>query len=105
MTDFMERYEEAIAHPMGTRDGALMLAVYRGKVSEGLDFTDDKARCVICVGIPFPAALDELVLQKKRFNDAARANELRMGNGQAKCTLISGDDWYSTQAYRAYNQA
>ena len=30
--------------------GALFLAVCRGKVSEGLDFTDDNARAVITVG-------------------------------------------------------
>ena len=30
--------------------GALFLAVCRGKVSEGLDFTDNNARAVITVG-------------------------------------------------------
>ena len=33
-----------------------MLAVYRGKVSEGLDFKDDFARAVFCVGFRFPAS-------------------------------------------------
>ena len=36
------------------QDGALFLAVCRGKVSEGMDFADNNARAVICVGIPFP---------------------------------------------------
>jgi Rad3-related DNA helicase len=31
-----------------------MLAVCRGKLSEGLDFSDDFARAVIIVGIPYP---------------------------------------------------
>ena len=31
--------------------GALFFAVYRGKVSEGLDFTDNNARAVITVSI------------------------------------------------------
>lgn len=39
-------------------DGALLIAVCRGKVSEGLDFTDDNARAVITVGIPFPNIKD-----------------------------------------------
>jgi hypothetical protein len=34
--------------------GALWLAVFRGKVSEGIDFADDDARGVITVGIPYP---------------------------------------------------
>lgn len=39
-------------------DGALLIAVCRGKVSEGLDFTDDNARAVITIGIPFPNIKD-----------------------------------------------
>lgn len=39
-------------------DGALLIAVCRGKVSEGLDFTDDNARAVVTVGIPFPNIKD-----------------------------------------------
>ncbi|VDM01700.1 unnamed protein product [Schistocephalus solidus] len=38
-----------------TQTGAVALAVYRGKVSEGLDFADDYARLIVSVGIPFPA--------------------------------------------------
>lgn len=34
--------------------GGLMFAVCRGKISEGIDFSDNRARLVICVGIPFP---------------------------------------------------
>jgi hypothetical protein len=63
----MTRYETAVGSASVARagtssvDGALMLAVFRGKVSEGIDFTDDRARCVIAVGIPFPNAMDEQV--------------------------------------------
>jgi len=34
--------------------GAILMGVCRGRLSEGLDFKDQKARCVIVVGIPFP---------------------------------------------------
>ena len=54
------------------------------------------ARCVICIGIPFPSAKDELVVQKKSFND------MRRREGEV---ILTGDQWYSTQAYRALNQA
>ena len=37
------------------RGGALFLAVFRGKVSEGLDFANNNARAVISVGIPYPS--------------------------------------------------
>ncbi|KAI8893457.1 hypothetical protein BC833DRAFT_608282 [Globomyces pollinis-pini] len=35
--------------------GAIFFAVCRGKASEGLDFSDEKARAVIICGIPYPA--------------------------------------------------
>ena len=54
----MKEFYEAVVVNDGTgesgQDGALFLAVCRGKVSEGLDFADNNARAVICVGIPFP---------------------------------------------------
>ena len=30
------------------------MGVCRGRISEGLDFSDAAARCVIVVGIPYP---------------------------------------------------
>ncbi|KAI8974372.1 hypothetical protein BDB01DRAFT_844883 [Pilobolus umbonatus] len=37
------------------KNGCLFFAVYRGKVSEGIDFSDNYCRAVIAIGIPFPA--------------------------------------------------
>ena len=76
--------------------GSLMLAVYRGKVSEGIDFKDDKARAVFCIGIPFPSMFDIKVKAKKEFNDSPISKSQGM---------LSGGEWYRAQAYRAYNQA
>ena len=50
-------------------DGALLIAVCRGKVSEGLDFTDDNARAVVTIGIPFPNIKD---LQASRITIVCR---------------------------------
>ncbi|KAI7872197.1 hypothetical protein BDF14DRAFT_1873284 [Spinellus fusiger] len=36
-------------------DGAIFFAVFRGKVSEGIDFKDNHCRAVISLGIPFPS--------------------------------------------------
>jgi len=48
---------------------AAFFAVCRGKLSEGIDFTDDAARCVIVAGIPFPQIFDPKVLIKKEYLD------------------------------------
>jgi len=75
--------------------GAALLAVCRGKVSEGIDFSDDNARVVVIVGIPFPNINDVQVKLKKRYNDSFKSS---------KC-LLSGSEWYCHQAFRALNQA
>ena len=36
------------------RKGAILFAVCRGKASEGIDFTDEMARAVVVIGIPYP---------------------------------------------------
>ena len=43
--------------------GAILFAVFRGKISEGVDFSDHNAR-VFIVGIPYPAWKDLKVVQK-----------------------------------------
>lgn len=45
-------------HFCSAADGALLIAVCRGKVSEGLDFCDENARAVVTIGIPFPNVRD-----------------------------------------------
>ncbi|KAL2895246.1 Fanconi anemia group J protein-like protein [Bienertia sinuspersici] len=81
------------------KEGAAFLAVCRGKVSEGIDFSDENARVVvsfwIIIGIPFPNINDVQVAEKKRYNDMYRSSK----------NLLSGSDWYCHQAFRALNQA
>ena len=48
-----------------TDTGAVMFAVCRGKVSEGLDFADEQARAVVVLGIPLPAFKDKTVQLKR----------------------------------------
>lgn len=51
----MDRYYSAIFEGgTSSQNGAVLMGVCRGRISEGLDFSDNAARCVIIVGIPFP---------------------------------------------------
>lgn len=77
-------------------DGAVLFAVFRGKVSEGIDFADKAARAVITIGIPYPNFKELAVGLKKEYNDMSRP---------VRPNLMSGGDWYSAQAFRALNQA
>ncbi|KAF4319177.1 hypothetical protein JM18_004674 [Phytophthora kernoviae] len=55
------------------QSGAIFIAVYRGKVSEGIDFSDANARAVLCVGIPFPNFKDLQVSLKREYQDKKRS--------------------------------
>eukprot|EP00667_Euglena_gracilis_P002857 EG_transcript_2862 len=77
--------------------GALFLAVCRGKVSEGLDFKDGMARGVLVASIPFASVGDPLVDQKRRYNTRQACRH----PGE----VMSGDEWYLMDAFRALNQA
>jgi Fanconi anemia group J protein len=76
----------------------ILLAVFRGKMSEGISFNDDNARGVICVGMPYPNARDRSITAKKAYNDEQR--KLRK-----KTCLLPGQEWYTQQASRAIAQA
>ncbi|KAL7715885.1 Regulator of telomere elongation helicase 1 rtel1 [Entamoeba marina] len=76
--------------------GAVFLGVFRGKLSEGIDFGNHLARVVIVVGIPFPSVADVNIQLKKEYNNK-QFNTTGTG--------ISGNEWYNIQALRAVNQA
>ena len=61
----VEEFEGALA----IHKKCLMLAVCRGKVSEGIDFKDNKGRVVIVTGIPFSPFMDPWVVLKKQYLD------------------------------------
>ena len=46
-------------------NGSIFMAVLRGKISEGLDFSDSEARAVFIVGVPFAPIHDIRVKAKK----------------------------------------
>ena len=52
-----------------------MFAVCRGKMSEGIDFSNDNGRGVIITGLPYPPYKDPRVILKKQFLD-----EIRLAN-------------------------
>lgn len=92
--ELLQIYYDAIKCKKG-KDGALLIAVCRGKVSEGLDFSNDNARAVVTIGIPFPNVKDLQVELKRKYNDQHSRTR----------GLLPGSQWYEIQAYRALNQA
>ncbi|KAL7548168.1 hypothetical protein ACHAWF_011466, partial [Thalassiosira exigua] len=118
LNDAICEYKKFIAAPKST--GAILMGVCRGKISEGIDFSDDMCRAVVVTGLPFAPYMDPKVKLKREFLDAARASSRTrpsidggFGNDtpsieastQSASNSLSGAEWYNQQAHRAVNQA
>lgn len=110
----MQRYKHLIDHPIQTSSqrGCILFAIFRGKVSEGINFTDNQARAVITIGIPFANLGAHTVACKMEYNDGRKRQAklattlLHNNEFNAKpVDLLTGREWYNVQAFRAMNQA
>lgn len=49
MAEYCRVIEESSSKSFRIACGAILFAIYRGKVAEGIDFSDNEARCVLAV--------------------------------------------------------
>lgn len=82
-------YSKAVKR--GPKRGAILFSVVGGKLSEGLNFSDDLGRCVIVVGMPYPNKNSPELVQKMKYLD----ENLRRG---------SGSEYYENLCMKAVNQ-
>ncbi|CAH1159677.1 unnamed protein product [Phaedon cochleariae] len=85
----LENYAKAIIKPGST--GALLLSVVGGKLSEGLNFSDDLGRCVIVIGLPYANIMAADLKEKMAYLDKTE------GAG-------SGQKFYENQCMKSVNQ-
>mmetsp|Transcript_10780 Transcript_10780/g.15882 ORF Transcript_10780/g.15882 Transcript_10780/m.15882 type:complete len:520 (+) Transcript_10780:1277-2836(+) len=72
--------------------GALLLSVVGGKMSEGINFANDMARCVMVVGLPYPDITDAELKEKMMTMDKTNGG-------------MSGQAYYQNLCLRAVNQS
>ncbi|CDW87763.1 fanconi anemia group j protein [Stylonychia lemnae] len=76
--------------------GGVFFGVCKGKLSEGIDFSDNDARCVIILGIPYSDFNDAKTVIKQEILDQKFRN---------KTSPINGQQWYEMDAMKSINQA
>jgi Fanconi anemia group J protein len=96
--DAFEVKRQEYMETVRTKGGCVLLAVFRGKMSEGISFNDNNARGVVCIGLPLPSAFALPIKVKMDYNEEQR----KLRN---RTDLLPGREWYNQQAYRAVAQA
>jgi regulator of telomere elongation helicase 1 len=97
LSTVIRAFQEAADRAPG--NGALLFAVCRGKVSEGVDFSDNHGRCVVVTGIPYANHSDLFVRLKREY-----ITQMAPRRPKVQGKLFTGDDWYRNEAMRAVNQ-
>ena len=87
---------EATIH---SKNGAIMFAVMGGKLSEGINFSDDLGRGIITIGIPFPNVNE--VETKEQMNSYVN---LMFESGSGKTRKQLETDFLESSSMRIMNQ-
>jgi len=94
----------ATSSVVGKKGGATLFAVIGAKLSEGLNFADDLARCVVIVGLPYAnLGSPELVERMKYVKslEEARGNSFVREKGMKD----AGAELYENMCMNAVNQS
>lgn len=99
--DLLREYTEAVQ----SGSGALLLSIVGGKLSEGINFSDNLGRGVFIIGLPFPNIRSPVwqakiqYLEEKTYKQASGSEPERKAVGKA-----AGRDFYENSCMRAVNQ-
>ncbi|THD23124.1 Chromosome transmission fidelity protein 1 [Fasciola hepatica] len=96
LNEIMHGYTRTI---MDAKSGALLICVIGGKLSEGINFSDELARAVIIVGMPYPNPNCPLLREKMAYLDR------QFGNRPSYQSISPGRQHYEALCMRAINQA
>ena len=89
----------AFSRDVASTKGALLFSVMGGKLSEGINFSNEMARCVVVVGLPYPDLTDPVLKEKMALMDSFHIQS--SGGGSP---VITGQSYYQNLCLRAINQ-
>lgn len=100
LTDYAKAVKNGVkCLESGAQTGAFLMSVVGGKLSEGLNFSDDLGRCVCIVGLPFPNKNNPELSEKMKYLDKMAIEQ--------KCdtnTTFSSTEYYENLCMKAVNQ-
>ncbi|KAF3641252.1 putative Peroxidase 48-like [Capsicum annuum] len=74
-----------------SRNGAILLAIVGGKVSEGINFSDGMGRCMVMVGLPYPNPADIELMERIKHIEGFDTSVGKNTKFQAERSWYSGD--------------
>ncbi|KAJ5469466.1 ATP-dependent DNA helicase chl1 [Penicillium diatomitis] len=85
--------------------GALLLSVVGGKLSEGINFSDDLGRGVLMIGLPFPNIRSAVWQAKIKYIEEKTHKQHSGTDAEKKAkAAAAGRDFYENACMRAVNQ-
>ena len=111
--DVLQEYSQAV---LNGSQGALLLSVVGGKMSEGINFSDKLGRCVLVVGLPYPNIASADWKAKMEYMETSTVTRLTSGSlSRDGETVAPADarargkqaarDFYENACMRAVNQS
>ena len=95
----LRAYAQAVSSTTDSIKGAILFAVVGAKLSEGLNFSDELARAVVLVGLPYPNIASPELKERMKY-----VTELRKRNGDSQ-GMDAGNELYENLCMRAVNQS
>ena len=86
---------------MAQSHGALLFAVVGAKLSEGLNFSDELARCVVILGLPFTNLHSVELKERMRYVDRLAAQSPEVNDVGKKASV----EMYENMCMKAVNQS
>lgn len=101
-----------------SRNGAVLLAIVGGKISEGINLSDGMGRCIVMVGLPYPSPSDIELMERVKYIDGldstfiskphrfvASNGDIQAGFDILRCCKHRGRQYYENICMKAVNQS